>query len=137
MFQVQDDDFKKVDQGLLEGGDDANKAEFETKVSKVADMSPTMAIVILVLNFCFCPLGTLVASCIDKKGCNKPLAVIGVVSIAIVWGVNFLVRAVATASNLATMMNIFYVTQLVFWCYHLFIAFKNYQYNAKHNADMK
>ena len=131
MFQVRDDDFKNADEALLEY--DGGKDEFESKFVKVADMTSTMAIIVLVLCFCTGPIGLLIASAIDKNGCNKPLAMLGGIVFAIAFGTSLVIGMIAPGN--ATAAQIGGLVNLILWCYTLFVGFKNYQYNAKNNKD--
>ena len=45
------------------------------------DVSESSACTILALNILFCPLGTFVASCMDRKGCNMSTACLAILQI--------------------------------------------------------
>lgn len=126
MFTSKDDDFKKVDQALLQydGGE---------SFPKMAKLDGSLPLICLLLNFFFCPVGTLIASWKDQDGCNKNLLHLGLGTLVFPFAYMIVLNLLATVlgSAAALVGMIFQILYLVTWCYNLFIAYKIMQHNKK------
>merc|ERR1719440_2171231 len=63
-----------------EGGFDA-VSEMESCVTPLSVMSTDMSCLCIILNIFLAPLGSFVASGLDKRGCNMKLLVIGILNV--------------------------------------------------------
>ena len=72
---------EEVDESALtqyDGGDEALVSR-DSCVMVTSKMSPDMATLVVVLNIFFAPIGTLLASGLDKRGFNMKLLTIGLI----------------------------------------------------------
>lgn len=127
MFNSKDDDFQPLIEN--EGGN-----EFEGKFLKVVEMEGNLPLIVLILNFCCCPLGTAVMSFKDKNGCNKPLAMYALAPFALYILYGIVASALATSSMLSMVTLIIQIIMFVAWCFHLFLAWNNYKFNQSKKA---
>ena len=68
--------------------------EADTYALRTAKITEDMACLVIVLNVLFAPLGTFLAACLDKRGLNKALLIIGFI---------YLVPAIIVQSIAASM----------------------------------
>ena len=63
-----------------DGGDNA-VTEMESCLTPLSEMSTDMSCLCIILNVFLAPLGTFVASGLDKRGCNVKLLVVGILNV--------------------------------------------------------
>ena len=129
MFTAKDDDFKKVEETLL----DDNQYDGGESFPKMAKLEGSLPIICLILNFFLCPVGTLIAAWKDADGCNKNLLHLGLGTLVFpfLYVVVVQVLAAALGAIAATIGMVLYFVYIALWCYNLFIAYKILQHNKK------
>ena len=128
MFTARDDDFKKVEETLLDEQYDGGES-----FPKMAKLDGSLPLICLLLNFFLCPVGTLIAAWKDTDGCNKNLLHLGLGTLLFpfLWTIVANVLAATLGAAAVTIVQVLQIIYIALWCYNLFIAFKIFQHNKK------